>query len=80
MIIHSDSLKPSVYYTTIMQSIVAYIKRVYIIEDLLYSCLTERSGLYINCTTLKLVVHITNTVRSVLGQAAALYTYKNVRY
>ena len=37
-------------------------------------------GLYINCTTLKLVVHIINTICSVLVQTAALYTYNKVMY
>ena len=33
--IHSDSLKPSVHHTNIMQSIMAYIKRVYIMQGFL---------------------------------------------
>ena len=36
--------------------------------------------MYINCTTLKLVEHITNTVGSVIVQAAGLYTHNKVRY
>ena len=38
------------------------------------------NGLYINCTTVKLVVHITNSVYCVLVEAAGLYTYNKVRY
>ena len=40
----------------------------------------QRSAMYINCTILKLVVHSTNKVWSVLFQAALLYTYNKVRY
>ena len=35
--------------------------------------------MYINGTILKLVVHITNTVCSVVFQAADMYTYNKVR-
>ena len=38
----------------------------------------QRSDVYINCTTLKLVVDITNTVCSVLVQAEGLYTYRRI--
>ena len=43
-------------------------------------CLEHRSNLYINCTTLKLVVHIKNLLWSVLVQAAGLYTNNKVMY
>ena len=43
-------------------------------------CLKLRCGLYINCTTLKLDVHITYTASSVLVQEGCLYTYDKVRY
>ena len=36
------------------------IKRPYLIQGRTQGCLEHRSTLYINCTTLKLVVHITN--------------------
>ena len=38
MNIHYDSLKPSVNDTKMMQSILAYIKRVYIMQCSLQSC------------------------------------------
>ena len=43
-------------------------------------CWKPCSGLYINCTTLKLVVWITYTEWSVIIQAASLYTYNKERY
>ena len=55
-------MKPSVHHTNFMQSVMAYIKRVYIMQGLLYGRLNQCSSLYINCTTLKLVVHISTTV------------------
>ena len=45
-----------------MHHIMAYLVRVYITQCSLYGCLNQRSDLYINCKTMKLVVHITNTV------------------
>ena len=60
--IHCTSLKPSVHNTNIMHHVMAYFVRVYITQCSLYGCLIQRSDLYINCTNLKLVVHITNTV------------------
>ena len=56
------SLTPSVHNTNIMHHIMAYFVRVYFTQCSLYGCLNQRSDLYINCTTMKLVVHITNTV------------------
>ena len=38
-----------------------------------------KSGLYINCTTLKLLVYITYTAWSVMVQSASLYTYNKIR-
>ena len=60
--IHCTSLKPSIHTTNIMHHIMAYFVRLYITQCSFYGCLIQRSDLYINCTTLKLVVHITNTV------------------
>ena len=45
-----------------------------------YWSLKPRSGLYINCTTLKLVVYITYTVQSVILQEVSLENYNKVRY
>ena len=45
-----------------------------------HGCLEHGSNLYINCTTVKLVVRITNVVSSVMFQAAGLYTYNKVMY
>ena len=56
------------------------IERPHLIQDWPLGCLEHHSNLYINCTILKLVVHITNIVRTVLVQAASLYTYNKVRY
>ena len=60
--IDCTSLKPSVHDTNIMHSIMTYLVRVYITQCSLYGCLNKSSDLYINCTTMKLVVHITNAV------------------
>ena len=51
----------------------------YTYNKLRYRLLETRSVLYINCTTLKLVVYITYTSRSVMVQAAGFYTYNKVR-
>ena len=56
------------------------IKHPHLIKVWTQVCLEHRSNLYINCTTLKLVVHISNIILSVLVQAASLYTYNNVNY
>ena len=63
--IDCTSLKPCVHNNNIMHHIMAYFVRVYITQCSLYGCLHQRSDLYINCTKLKLVVHITNNVGSV---------------
>ena len=63
--IDCTSLKPSVHNNIIMHHIMAYLVRVYITQCSLYGCLNQCSDLYINCTTMILVVHITNTVLSV---------------
>ena len=63
-----------------MRSIMVNINGPYLIKGRTQVCLEHRSNLYINCTTLYLVVHITNFVWSVLVQAASLYTYNNFRY
>ena len=60
--IDCTSLKPSVHNTNIMHHIMAYFVRLYITQCSLYGCVNQRSDLYINCTTMILVVHITNTV------------------
>ena len=60
--IHCTSQKPSVHDTNIMHSIMIYLVRVYITQCSLYVCLNKSSDLYINCTTMILVVHISNTV------------------
>ena len=73
-------MKPTVHDTKFMHSIMANIKLVYITQGFSYGCFKPCSGLYINCTTPKLVVHITNTICSVLVQTAALYTYNKVVY
>ena len=62
-----------------MRSIMVNIERPYLTHGWTQGCLEHRSNLYINCTTLKLVVRITNIVRSVLVKAANLYTYNKVR-
>ena len=63
-----------------MRSIMFNIKGPYLIKGWTQVCLEHRSNLYINCTTLKFLLHITNIVWSVLIQAASLYTYNKVRY
>ena len=63
-----------------MHSVMACTKHVYITQDFPTVVSNTRSGLYIKCTTLKLIVHITNTICSVLVQTAALYTYNKVMY
>ena len=60
--IDCTSLKPSVDNKNIMHHIMAYFVCVYITQCSLCGCLNQRSDLYINCTTMKLVVHITNTI------------------
>ena len=60
--IDCTSLKPSVHNTNRMHRIMAYFKCVYNTQCSLYGFLNQRRDLYINCTNLKLVVHITNTV------------------
>ena len=60
--IHYTSLKPSVHNNIIIHHIMVYFVRVYITHCSLHGCLYQRSDLYTNCTNLKLVVHITNTV------------------
>ena len=45
-----------------------------------YWLLKPRSGLYINCTTLKLLVYIIYNPWSVMVQLASLYTYNKDRY
>ena len=60
--IDCTSLKRFVHNNIIMHHIMAYLVRVYITQFSLYGCLIQRSDLYTNCTNLKLVVHITNTV------------------
>ena len=52
----------------------------YTYNKVMYWLLKTRSVLYINCTTLKLVVYITYSERSVMVQAVSLYTYNKVRY
>ena len=56
------------------------IERPYLIQGWTQGSLEHCSNLYFNCATMKLVVHITNIVRSVLVQAAGLYTYNKVKY
>ena len=56
------------------------IEHPYLTHGWTQGCLQHCSSLYINCTTLKLVMHITNLVCSVLVQAESLYTYNKVRY
>ena len=63
-----------------MRSIMVNIERPYLTHGCTQGCLEHCSNLYINCTTFKIVVHITNVVLSVLVQAASLYTYNKVRY
>ena len=63
-----------------MRSVMVNIERPYLTHGCTQGCLEHRSNLYINCTTLKLVVLITNIILSVLVQTASLYTYNNVRY
>ena len=60
-----------------MRSITVNIKRPYLIQGFTYRSLEHFSNLYINCTILKFLLHITNIVWSVLIQAASLYTYNN---
>ena len=55
-------LKPSVHNNNIMHHIMANFVRLYITQCSLYGCLIQRSDLYINCTTIILVEHITNTI------------------
>ena len=55
-------LKPSVHNNNIMHHMMAYFVRLYITQCSLYGCVNQRSYLYIKCTTMKLVVHITNAV------------------
>ena len=45
-----------------MRSIMVNINRPYLIQDWIQGCLEHCTTLYINCTTLKLVVNITNIV------------------
>ena len=56
------------------------IERPYRTHGFTQGCLEHCNNLYINCAALKLVVHISNIVLSVLVQAASLYTYNKVRY
>ena len=63
-----------------MRSLMVNVERPYLTQGRKQGSLEHRSNLYINCTTLKLVVHITNIICSVLVQAASLYTYNKVRY
>ena len=62
MNIDCNRLKPSVHNNNIMHYTMAYFVRLYITQCSLYGCLIQRSDLYINCTTIILVVHITNTI------------------
>ena len=50
------------------------IERPYLIQGWTQGSLEHCSNMYFNCTTLKLIVHITNLVLSVLVQTACLYT------
>ena len=52
----------------------------YTYDKVMYWLLKTRSVLYINCSTLKLVVYITYTAWSVMFPAESLYTYNKVRY
>ena len=56
------------------------IERPYLIQGWTKGCLEHCSNMYFTCTTLKVVVHITNLVLSVLVQAECLYTYNKFRY
>ena len=45
-----------------MRSIMVNIEHPYLMQGWTKGCLEHSSNLYINCTTLKLVVHITNII------------------
>ena len=55
-------LKPCVHNNNIMHRILAYFKCVYNTQCSHCGCLNKRSNLYMNCTTMILVIHITNAV------------------
>ena len=52
----------------------------YTYNKVMYWLLKTRSVLYINCTTLKLVVYINYAAWSVMFPAESLYTYNKDRY
>ena len=61
-------------------SLMIHAESLYIFNKVRYWLFKPRSGLYINCTTLKLVVCIIFSAWSVMVLKESLYIYNNLRY